>query len=967
MLSARSTFHVAVLVSLYCNVQTVAISPADELPPAAALSSGSIADTTRIVDESADHTAKSLRRSDNDDIKQSSSEVEAQASIAGVETNGGRLSVRTNVPVPVKSSVSNSSTTIKADNKTSEMQEPALTASDYMMYIILDVLLLCGAALFAGLTLGLMGLDSLSLEIVAEAGPEPDRSYATLLLPVRRNGNLLLCTLILGNVMVNTLVAQVTDKFVHGWIGVALSTALITLGGEIIPQAFMSAYALKVGATMTPVVRGFLILFFPICKPLSMFLDKTIGNDPGQVYDRNELRKLMYIHAKNNTHAHGDGQGGSDGEGRKSSGDDAQASSTGNINEGDFALMMGAMDVHEKTVANSMTPMDRVFMLEASERLNERMLQVIWSTGHSRIPVYKNTPTKIVGLLFTKDLIGIQPDEATRVIDVVNFTQRRFHSLFSDMRLVDALQQFQTGITHFAIVKRVVQQLKKQGGDPVYETVGVVTLDDILETLMQSVLKDEFDYKLREDDGMTDDDQYATDPGASSTNIPDAKKRRDTALGGHLLTAATAAIFAKKLRKATDTDDTLTIDRYMNGSASQSMIIPRGGGAVRGIASGRHATARASVLRSLRRVELTENQAKAAAYFLAESLFPDEVKECVSPSTTNSHQVTPTTSIEPGSEFALDTAQSPDRDLAVQVRQLLKQIDSDDFLRLITDFGLSYEVRAPSNARGLSKTSKKNLWLYKKGVPSTAFTLIVGGGVEAILPSSGLMIDEDEYRHQQMMQKSPLEERSNSMSADASASQPTGTFDTGSEGRDCSIGVEDAQPLVMELSPWTNLGQSLLQQAVYYYAKQLSSENSDSNRGEGDSDKIRSPLVFSPTLEVCTDFTLIPDFSARVVQQTKIIQFDVEDFVECCILSKLNLSKNSPDVQKTADESSADVQSASTSTTLLSAHAQPKTETTREVAKEEEDAIDQKLSRSPQPQAQKNQSRGTSQGKHAVF
>ncbi len=60
-------------------------------------------------------------------------------------------------------------------------------------------ILLIFSALFSGLTLGLMSLDVIGLDIIAQAGDPDERKYAKIILPVRSKGNLLLCTLLLGN------------------------------------------------------------------------------------------------------------------------------------------------------------------------------------------------------------------------------------------------------------------------------------------------------------------------------------------------------------------------------------------------------------------------------------------------------------------------------------------------------------------------------------------------------------------------------------------------------------------------------------------------------------------------------------------------------------------------------------------------------------------------------------------------
>ena len=77
------------------------------------------------------------------------------------------------------------------------------TSSRTTLNILLACCLLVLSGLFSGLTLGLMSLDMVSLEILAEGGEEQERECAKKILPVRAKGNLLLCTLLLGNTMVN--------------------------------------------------------------------------------------------------------------------------------------------------------------------------------------------------------------------------------------------------------------------------------------------------------------------------------------------------------------------------------------------------------------------------------------------------------------------------------------------------------------------------------------------------------------------------------------------------------------------------------------------------------------------------------------------------------------------------------------------------------------------------------------------
>ena len=56
----------------------------------------------------------------------------------------------------------------------------------------------------AGLTLGLLSLDMNGLKILEEGGDAAESAAAKLILPIREKGNLLLCTLLLGNTIVNS-------------------------------------------------------------------------------------------------------------------------------------------------------------------------------------------------------------------------------------------------------------------------------------------------------------------------------------------------------------------------------------------------------------------------------------------------------------------------------------------------------------------------------------------------------------------------------------------------------------------------------------------------------------------------------------------------------------------------------------------------------------------------------------------
>ena len=105
-----------------------------------------------------------------------------------------------------------------------------LLSGDIALQVVFLVLLLTLSAIFAGLGLGLMSLDLIGLEIVVAAGEDErattmerlNSDAAKRVIPLRRNGNLLLTTLLLGNVAVNVLTSIVTADLTSGTVALVL-------------------------------------------------------------------------------------------------------------------------------------------------------------------------------------------------------------------------------------------------------------------------------------------------------------------------------------------------------------------------------------------------------------------------------------------------------------------------------------------------------------------------------------------------------------------------------------------------------------------------------------------------------------------------------------------------------------------------------------------------------------------------
>ncbi|XP_071089703.1 metal transporter CNNM4-like [Haliotis cracherodii] len=322
-------------------------------------------------------------------------------------------------------------------------------------------ILLCLSGLFSGLNLGLMALDKTELKIIEKCGSPNEKKYARVIVPLRKRGNFLLCTLLLGNVLVNNTLTILMDDLSNGLIAVIMSTIAIVIFGEIIPQAICSRHGLAIGARTRWITLFFMIVTFPLSFPISLLLDKVLGEEIGQVYNKEKLQELIRMTADSKV-----------------------------IQNEEANIIAGALQLSNKKVDDVMTKIEDVYMLDINTVLDFDTMSEIMNHGYTRIPVFDGEKSHIVNLLNTKDLTLIDPDDKTPLGTVCKFYDHRPLFVDSDIKLDSMLQDFLQGNSHMAIV----QYLRNEGDvDPWYQILGVVTLEDVIEEIIQSEIIDETD------------------------------------------------------------------------------------------------------------------------------------------------------------------------------------------------------------------------------------------------------------------------------------------------------------------------------------------------------------------------------------------------------------------------------------------------------------------------------------------
>ncbi|GAA6042223.1 hypothetical protein JCM8097_005100 [Rhodosporidiobolus ruineniae] len=192
--------------------------------------------------------------------------------------------------------------------------EGEMSHKEFLFKLIFSIVFVLLGGVFSGLSLGLMGLDSTNLQVLAFSGPPSDRRDAQRVLQLLSHGrHFVLCTLLLSNVVVNETLPVFLDSLTGGGglLAVVISSALIVIFGEVLPQALCAQHGLRVGAKCVGFVRVLMYLSSPLCYPTAKLLDLLLGahdaSVPSNLYRRAELKTLLALHAAPSAHSAGHG------------------------------------------------------------------------------------------------------------------------------------------------------------------------------------------------------------------------------------------------------------------------------------------------------------------------------------------------------------------------------------------------------------------------------------------------------------------------------------------------------------------------------------------------------------------------------------------------------------------------------------------------------------------------------------
>ncbi|XP_066371689.1 DUF21 domain-containing protein At2g14520-like isoform X1 [Miscanthus floridulus] len=256
----------------------------------------------------------------------------------------------------------------------------------FFEHIVIIVVLVLFAGLMSGLTLGLMSLSLVDLEVLAKSGTEQDRKHAAKILPVVKNQHLLLCTLLICNAGAMEALPIFLDSLVTAWGAILISVTLILLFGEILPQSICSHYGLAIGASVAPLVRVLVWICFPIAYPISKLLDYLLGHGQTALFRRAELKTLVTMHGN-------------------------EAGKGGELTHDETTIIAGALELTEKKAKDAMTSLCKTFAIDINAKLDRNLMQEVKNllsvNADDEVPIKSVTIRKIPRVLEDMPLYDI--------------------------------------------------------------------------------------------------------------------------------------------------------------------------------------------------------------------------------------------------------------------------------------------------------------------------------------------------------------------------------------------------------------------------------------------------------------------------------------------------------------------------------------------------------------------------------
>jgi Mg2+/Co2+ transporter CorB len=330
--------------------------------------------------------------------------------------------------------------------------------------IILLLLVLSG--FFSGSETALTAASRGKLRTQADKGSRG----AERALRITEDSERLIGSVLLGNNLVNILAASLaTSLFTRafGESGVALATLVMTLlvliFAEVLPKTYAITNAERAAAAVSPAISLIVTIFAPVVAAVRLLVRGVlrlfgvrIDPDSNILSVHEEIVGALQL-----------------------------GHSEGVVEKEDRDRILGALDLSERAVEEIMLHRSNIEMIDAAAD-PETILKQCLESPYTRLPVFRDEPENIVGVVHAKDLFRAMYTQAggdagrLKQFDIAAVSKDPYF-IPETTTLDEQMRQFLRMRSHFALVVDEYGSLQ-----------GLITLEDILEEIVGEIT-DEFD------------------------------------------------------------------------------------------------------------------------------------------------------------------------------------------------------------------------------------------------------------------------------------------------------------------------------------------------------------------------------------------------------------------------------------------------------------------------------------------
>lgn len=326
--------------------------------------------------------------------------------------------------------------------------------------LILLVILLFIGALTAASETSIIAASIIKLRRLAADGSRT----AKIILKILEAPEKFFGTIVVVNNIVNALIASIVTVIIISFIGkgsrsillATLISAFLIIVFEVAAKTLSATKPVRISLYLARAVRFLIFIFSPVVRVLSIITNSIVNllggktkGKPSLVVDE-EIKALIRI-------------GEEESPKRKET----------------FKMLSKVFEFSETIVKSVMIPKDKIFCIDVSANIDD-ILDDVLESGYSRLPVYKDNPDNIIGVVNMKDLLNLSVNKGLVILDDIVYPPI---FVLDSKNVTELLKEFQKGHNHLAVVV-----------DSLGKIQGLVTIEDLLEEIVGEI-EDEYDIR----------------------------------------------------------------------------------------------------------------------------------------------------------------------------------------------------------------------------------------------------------------------------------------------------------------------------------------------------------------------------------------------------------------------------------------------------------------------------------------